>query len=178
MWKSIKHSEIFRNPNLLQMWIYLLVEASHVKTTRRIGRTTVNLEPGDLVWSRTQSGQELSKPESTVRNLIEKLKALDAIEDTTEDAIKDTLVDRPNVTVLRIRKWKEYQLEGHRSGHSSGQVSGQIRGHSAPLIKPRARKEGLPSVNPSLQKSLKNDSAQKKQDRSGGWTLGEDGTFS
>lgn len=103
LWRKLKQSRVFRNPELLKVWIWCLLKASHknrwVSMKTGTGETEVKLLPGQFVFGRNSAAKELDMPASTIRNRIAKLKNMSKIEIKPDN----------HYSVITIINWVGYQ---------------------------------------------------------------------
>ncbi|XZE46110.1 hypothetical protein SH467x_001379 [Pirellulaceae bacterium SH467] len=112
--RQIIDSEVFFNPSLLQLWLWLLVKAAyrtqHIPMKTGRGWTTVTLSPGQLVTGRSEGASAIGIPESTFRNRLKKLEEMGMIVTDPSD----------HWTVISIVNWSIFQAT------DSWEVSGEI----------------------------------------------------
>ena len=78
--RSIIDSIIFKNPELLQLWIYIIVRANHKKNSfsLKIGKgfTLVSLNRGQLIFGRKKTATDLGLNENKIYRYMQKLEKL------------------------------------------------------------------------------------------------------
>ena len=119
--RKILNSEVFQNPDLLQLWIYCLHKAGHterwvkVKTGR--GYTQVKLLPGQFIFGSHQAGDDLKQSWSSTYKRLQKLKKMKNV--VTQKA--------SHYSVVTICNWHLYQNELGNGGNPHGNPSGNPR---------------------------------------------------
>ena len=77
-WRKTIDSRIFKDPNLLKVWLWCLIKANHkgqwIKMETGKGCVDIRIEPGQFVFGRDSAAVSLDMKSSSVRNRIEKLK--------------------------------------------------------------------------------------------------------
>jgi len=112
-------TEIFKDPYLWQAWTYCLMKATRKDYTVRWrtgrGSILVPVKPGQFVFGRFVSANELGCPPSSIRNRIEILERTGML-----DIQPDT-----HYSIVTICNWEHYQSVEEEEGQASGQASGQ-----------------------------------------------------
>ena len=105
LWRRSIDSRVFKNPDLLKVWIWCLMRANHKSTwvEMKTGKSKieVKVEPGQFVFGRKSAAKELGMPESSVRNRMVKLKNMRNV-DIKEDR---------QYSIVSIVNWVSYQDE-------------------------------------------------------------------
>ena len=90
---------IFRDAEVLQVWMYLLLRASYREQKLAIGRQVIFLQPGQLLYGRRAVSDKLSMGEGKLRGIMEMLEQSGSI-----------VVESTNrYSVVTIVNWMEYQ---------------------------------------------------------------------
>ena len=79
--RSVLNLPVFDEPELLRLWLYLLLKASHQPRDLPVGQTIVHLQPGQLITGRKRIAQDLDINEARVRRQLKRL-ALHQLVDT------------------------------------------------------------------------------------------------
>ena len=116
-WRKILDSRVFRNPELLKVWIWCLHKASHrqrwvsIKTGR--GETEVEVQPGQFIFGRFKASKELAMKPSSVNDRMKKLQKL------------ENLVMQPGThfSVVTICNWALYQGDESKTQHPTQHAS-------------------------------------------------------
>lgn len=97
--RKLLSSDIFQNEKLLKVFIYCLLKATHTEHSQKVGKQTVQLNPGQFVFGRRKAALELDMKESTVRDYINVLKDDGAI----------TIKSTNKFSVITLVNWEFYQ---------------------------------------------------------------------
>lgn len=89
----------FQNPDLLKVWIWCLLKATHCDRTQMVGFQNVELHEGEFVFGRKKAAEELRMNESKVYRLINILGKLEKVH------IKSS----SKFSVVTIENWQLYQ---------------------------------------------------------------------
>ena len=92
---------IFDNPNLLRVWLWCLLKASHKHHQQMVGLQVVDLEPGQFVTGRFKGANELEINPSTFYKYLKTLEKMQMI----------SLNSNNKMTVVTIENWRKYQTE-------------------------------------------------------------------
>jgi len=110
--RKIVDSEVFHNPELLRLWIWILTRAAHhehyVPMESGRGSVTVKLNVGELVIGRNKTARDLNLKPSTFRNRISKLESLGMIR----------VQPATNWSVISICNWNHYQTSSERKNET------------------------------------------------------------
>ena len=90
---------IFDNPNLLRVWLWCLLKASHEHHQQMVGLQVVDLEPGQFVTGRFKGANELGINPSTFYKYLKTLEKLKMI----------NLKSNNKMTIVTIENWRKYQ---------------------------------------------------------------------
>ena len=71
--RSVLNLPVFDEPELLRLWLYLLLKASHQPRDVPVGQTIVHLQPGQLITGRKRIAQDLRISETNVRCQLKRL---------------------------------------------------------------------------------------------------------
>jgi len=106
LWKKIVDSEIFKDPNMLQLWIYLLIKT---EWTNRIviidigrGKHEVMVKRGQMLLSSRQLQKDLKQNYRSIHRRLNKL----------EDLGKVLLDVSHHYTIVNIVNYEQYQGNG------------------------------------------------------------------
>lgn len=102
--RQLLDSLVFDNPDLLKVWIWCLLKATHKGYSTLVGFQEVKLKEGQFIFGRTKAAEELSMSESKVYRLMKKLEEMGAL----------NMKSNNKYTIVTIEKWRFYQ------GDSSG----------------------------------------------------------
>jgi hypothetical protein len=107
--RKLQHSEIFKDPDLLRLWMYSLMKASHCKREIVFDGEKVTLEAGQFITGRQSLTDDFNEgvppkkrvQDRTLWNWVKKLEKLGNI--TVENA------SSRRYSIITILKWSEYQ---------------------------------------------------------------------
>lgn len=99
--RKLMDNPIFDNPNLLRVWLWCLLKASHDHRQQMIGLQIVDLEPGQFVTGRFKGSDELKINPSTFYKYLKTLEKLKMI----------NLKSNNKMTIVTIENWRKYQVE-------------------------------------------------------------------
>ena len=99
--RKILDSAVFDNPDLLKVWIWCLLKATHDDYTQLVGLQVVELTKGQFVTGRFKGAEELKLNPSTFYKYLKILEKLDMIE----------LKCNNKMTVVSVVNWGKYQLD-------------------------------------------------------------------
>ena len=94
---------IMQDPQTLQVWIYLLLRASHKKHSTIINGTVVNMKRGELIFGRKKCATFLEISERNVRTAIKRLEMTNMI------AKRLSGKSTKSASVISIINWDTYQ---------------------------------------------------------------------
>lgn len=115
-YRKIIFSDVFMNPNLLQLWIYCLSRASFKNSDYTNGNKVIKLKPGQFRTGRRELALALGINESTAYKRLQALKAMEMVQ------LKS---DRRGTTVTVVN-WGKYQ-DNPGSGNSKSNNTGNNR---------------------------------------------------
>ena len=78
--KILENPVIFKDPDYLAVWIFLLLEATHSEMTMDFGGELIILKPGQLITGRSSISKKTKVQESKVERIIKRLKSEQQIE--------------------------------------------------------------------------------------------------
>lgn len=97
--RCLLDSAVFTNPDLLKVWVWCLLKASHKGHQTVVGLQTVELEEGQFIFGRKVAGEELKMNESKVYRLIKQLESLGNV----------NIKPNNKYSLVTIEKWGLYQ---------------------------------------------------------------------
>jgi uncharacterized phage protein (TIGR02220 family) len=113
--RAWKRSQLFRNPNLWQVWSWCLMEASIIDrwVSVKIGKgsTQVFLRRGQFIYRRDSASKELSMPSSTVEGQIQKCMYIGLIDRKSDN----------QYSIITVRNFNDYQGDSIRLPTTKGQ---------------------------------------------------------
>jgi len=103
--RAISQSSIADNPELLALWIHMLVSASHTARRQPVGNQLVELLPGQFVYGRDKfslkTGLSIAKLRASVL-LLEKMNQI-------------TIKTTNKFSIISITNWSLYQLDNQQT---------------------------------------------------------------
>ncbi len=99
--RSVRGTAIADKPEYFAAWVHLLCMATYREHTQVVGRKTVTLEPGQLVFGRTKFSLETGISENKVRAALDVMRNLGMI----------TSKSHGKFSVISIVNWSQYQEE-------------------------------------------------------------------
>ena len=99
--RKLIDNPIFDNAELLRVWIWCLLKASHKGYNQLVGLTEVELKEGQFITGRFSGSKELRINPSTFYKYLKTLEKLKMIE----------LNSNNKMTIVTIAKWAVYQLD-------------------------------------------------------------------
>lgn len=97
--RCLKDSLVFDNSDLLKVWIWCLLKATHKKHKQMVGLQEVELQEGQFIFGRKKAAEELNMTESKVYRLVKKLESMGNI----------ILESNNKWTSVTIANWELYQ---------------------------------------------------------------------
>jgi uncharacterized phage protein (TIGR02220 family) len=97
--RKLMDNPIFDNPNLLRVWLWCLLKASHEHHQQMVGLQVVDLEPGQFVTGRFKGSDELKINPSTFYKYLKTLEEMQMI----------NLKSSNKMTIVTIENWRKYQ---------------------------------------------------------------------
>ena len=105
LWRRSIDSRVFKNPELLKVWLWCLMKANHetawVEMKSGKSKIEIKVEPGQFFFGRKSASKELGMKESSVRNRIKKLENMQNV---------DIKADR-QYSIVSIINWDIYQQD-------------------------------------------------------------------
>jgi hypothetical protein len=147
--RTLLDKPIFQNEKLLKVWIWCLLKATHTGYEQLVGLQKVWLEPGQFIFGRKKSAEELSITESTVWRLMQFLA------DKNNPSLE--IVSYTKYSVITIVNWTGYQVEKTDSYEPSN-----INGSSAFPEQQMNNKWTANEQQMDTNKNVKNDKNEKK----------------
>ncbi|MBO1264348.1 DnaD domain protein [Proteiniclasticum sp. SCR006] len=105
MHRKLLDSAVFQNADLLKVWIWCLLKATHKDFEMMVGLQVVDLQPGQFITGRTKGSEELKLKPSTFRDYLKTLEKMGMIE----------LKPDNKKTLVTIANWEKYQTEEGRN---------------------------------------------------------------
>lgn len=102
LWRKLEDNPIFKNPRLLQLWIYCLFKANHKKNKAMIGFQEIPLKPGQFITGRHSLAKDIGLKPRSARSSWNWLKILESMQFLT---IKST----NKFSIVSINNWDSYQ---------------------------------------------------------------------
>lgn len=99
--RKILDSVVFDNPDLLKVWIWCLLKATHDDYTQLVGLKVVELTKGQFITGRFKGAEELKLNPSTFYKYLKVLEKLNTID----------LNSNNKMTVVTVVNWGKYQLD-------------------------------------------------------------------
>lgn len=103
--RKLLDNPIFDNPNLLKMWIWCLLKATHQEYDQMVGLQKITLKKGQFITGRFKGSEELKLNPSTFYKHLKTLQAENLI----------SLNSNNKITIVTIEKWGEYQTEQNKN---------------------------------------------------------------
>lgn len=103
--RKLKNSLVFDNPDLLKVWIWCLLKATHDDYIQMIGLQEVELEKGQFIFGRKVAANELKMSESKTYRLIKKLENMQNL----------NIKANNKFSVITIANWELYQSDSNNS---------------------------------------------------------------
>lgn len=126
LWRKLLDSPLMQNPDVLQVWIWMLLKATYQPIDILVGNQIVHLEPGQLVFGRRRAATALNTTEKRIRHALEVLKKLEKVASKTTNKF----------TIITLLNWSSYQNESSEEGQQKGQQKankGPAKGHKQEL---------------------------------------------
>lgn len=101
VWRKTLDTGILTNPTVLQVFMYLLLKASHKKHKVLVGNQSVDVLPGDVITGRSKMAQDLVLSERNVRTALNTLEKLEIV----------TIRPTNKFSVVSFVNWDTYQKE-------------------------------------------------------------------
>ena len=109
--RKLLDSAVFKNAELLKVWLWCLCKASHKGYETMVGNQVVQLQEGQFVFGRKAAAAELDINESKIYRYINLLKDLEMLNIKTNNKF----------SVVTVEKWAFYQFDDTESEQQSEQ---------------------------------------------------------
>ena len=109
--RKLKDSLVFDNPDLLKVWIWCLLKATHDDYIQMIGLQEVELKKGQFIFGRKVAANELKMSESKTYRLIKKLENMQNL----------NIKANNKFSVITIENWEIYQSDNNNNEQQSEQ---------------------------------------------------------
>lgn len=103
--RKLKNSLVFDNPDLLKVWIWCLLKATHDDYIQMIGLQEVELEKGQFIFGRKVAANELKMSESKTYRLIKKLETMQNL----------NIKANNKYSIITIENWELYQFDENKN---------------------------------------------------------------
>lgn len=103
--RKLLENPIFNNPDLLKVWIWCLLKASHKGHKQMVGLQEVKLKEGQFVTGRFAASNELKINPSTFYKYLKTLAKLQMI----------VLNSNNKMTIVTIENWAKHQVDDSES---------------------------------------------------------------
>lgn len=107
--RSISSCAISDKPDLLSLWIHLLVSASHTERQQPVGNQIIELKQGDLVYGRDKFSLKTGLTIAKLRSAISTLEKLNQI----------TIKTTNKFSIISITNWSLYQQDNQQTTSTS-----------------------------------------------------------
>lgn len=107
--RALKYSAIAANPERMAVWIHLLLRATHKRHNVVVGLSTVELNPGELLFGRKRFSAEIGVSENKLRSSLKVL----------ENHQQITIKSNAKYSIISITKWQSYQDEPPANHHKT-----------------------------------------------------------
>ena len=114
--RKLLENPVFKNPKLLQTFLYCLLKATHTEREQLVGDTIVKLQPGQLVTGRKSLAEATGLTEQKIRTALDKLKKLGIL--TSKPTTK--------YSVISITNWDSYQQTNQQVTNSQPTTNQQL----------------------------------------------------
>lgn len=101
VWRKTLDTGILTNPTVLQVFMYLLLKASHKKHKVLVGNQSVDVLPGDVITGRSKMAQDLDLSERNVRTALNTLEKLEIV----------TIRPTNKFSIVSFINWYTYQQD-------------------------------------------------------------------
>jgi hypothetical protein len=102
--REIVEKPVFQNPDILKVWIWCLLKATHKGKIETVGKQKIPLEPGQFIFGRFKAAEELRMKPTTIRDHMYWLRDNQSI--YIKSATKYSLVTIINWTVFQVEDKK------------------------------------------------------------------------
>lgn len=112
--RRLLHSIVFTDAELLRLWVWCLLKASHrerwVPYSSGKGNRPVKLVPGQFIYGRNSAAESLNTPATTTDARMQKLVLLGCI----------VMQRDKQYSIVTICNWQSYQQVGGKVSHATG----------------------------------------------------------
>jgi hypothetical protein len=119
--REIVEKPVFQNPDILKVWIWCLLKATHKGYTEVVGRQKIPLEPGQFVFGRFKAAQELHMKPTTIRDYMYWLRDNESI--SIKSANKYSLITIINWTIFQVEDKKPATKSAKKSTANRQQIA-------------------------------------------------------
>lgn len=116
--RKLKDNAVFASESGLKVWVWCLLKARHERGVVLVGKQMVHLRPGQFIFGRLSSSEELNMKPSTVRNWIMYLQ---------KEGYLDSKATN-KYSVITVLNWEVYQDEGQGVSELGQQESNLDKG--------------------------------------------------
>lgn len=102
--RKLLDSAVFQNADLLKVWIWCLLKATHKDYETMVGMQVVELKTGQFITGRNKGSDELKLKPSTFRDYLKTLEKMGMIELNPDN----------KKTLITVANWDKYQTESGR----------------------------------------------------------------
>ena len=153
LYRSVLRSDVFVDPNLLQLWVLLLCRASINERYKQVkwgnANRIIHVLPGQCIVGRNQTAKFLKWTPSSFRNRLERLRKMKMVQ----------LTSYQGFTIVTIKNWDKFQK---RNNTKKDSIKGQAKNARKPL-------QTVGEVDATLtQKDSMKGQAEDKRRTSGG----------
>lgn len=74
--RSILHSNVFDNPEILKVWIWVLCKVEWTECKKIVGTRAIDVKPGQMIFTRASASRDLEMSESKVYRIMQTLQSL------------------------------------------------------------------------------------------------------
>ena len=103
--KMLDNPVVFKDPDHLAVWMYLLLEATHQEYPQMFGGRKVILKPGQLITGRKKIAEKTGVQESKVKRILNRFKIDQQIDQQTERY----------GSIISILAWDKYQMDDQQN---------------------------------------------------------------
>jgi len=121
--RKLLENPVFKNPKLLQTFLYCLLKATHTEREQLVGDTIVKLQPGQMATGRRALSQATGLTEQNIRTALDKLKKLGIL--TSKPTTK--------YSIISITNWDSYQQTNQQVTNNQP-TSNQQTNHKQELL--------------------------------------------
>jgi len=115
LYRKLLDSPVFIKPEILKVFIWCLLKATHKEHRQVLGCQEMTLRSGQFIFGRKVAAKELNMKESTVRNYIDFLTGRKKYVNRHNDRELD-IHPFSKYSIVMVRNWIKYQKLGQESG--------------------------------------------------------------